>query len=73
MESNAVKFKMTIKNFISTFKNYAEIKDQILEATSFLITKVDKGNCNEEFLRKKLEMIREAVTEMGKTQKKHYQ
>ena len=46
MESDGSRFKSTIQNFINTFKNYTEIKDKILEATSFLITKVDKGNSN---------------------------
>jgi len=59
-------FKRTIKNFINTFKNYASIKDKILEATSFLITKVDKDNCNLEFLKKKLTLLKEAVGGMGK-------
>lgn len=36
-------FKRTITNFINTFNNWEEIKDKIVKATSFLITKADVG------------------------------
>jgi hypothetical protein len=65
MESSGFIFKSTIKKFINTFKNYASIKDKILEAASFLITKVDKANNNIEFLKKKLTLLKDAVKGMG--------
>lgn len=36
-------FKKTINNFINTFKDWEANKDDILKATSFLITKADVG------------------------------
>lgn len=41
LEGTAEKFKNTIKYFIETFTKYDNIKNKILDATSFLITQAD--------------------------------
>ena len=43
LTGTAEKFKKTILNFTNTFKTWDNIKEDILKATSFLITKAEPG------------------------------
>lgn len=71
---SALIFKNTIFNFINSFNKYAEIRDSILAATSFLITKVDQTFNSLDSLRERLVFLRDnAVRNIGNNQRLNFQ
>jgi len=65
-------FKKTIFNFINTFKNWEEVEESILKATSFLVTKADV-NSKIENLKEIVLSLRNTVANLSPKQIERYQ
>jgi hypothetical protein len=73
LEGTAEKFKSTIDYFINTFARYDEIKQDILAATSFLVTQADPKSTIDN-IKKTIQKLRdESVGSMDELTKTRFQ